>query len=365
MIPVLDLKTQYASIRSEIDAVLQTVLQSTEFILGPAVRELERSVADYCECAHGIGVASGTDALRLTLAALGIGPGDEVITTPFTYIATANTISHCGATPVFVDIDPRSFNLAPEAVERAIASRTKAIVPVHLYGHPAEMDPILQLADAHGLAVVEDGAQAIGARYRGRRVGSFGIAGCLSFYPTKNLGAYGDGGMIVTRDPKLAEQLDVLRRQGGRRKYHADVLGFNSRLDSIQAAILSVKLRHLEAWNNSRRELARRYNRLLADLPLTTPSEIGEVEHVYHQYTIRVSQRDALAAHLKSRGIGTMIYYPVPLHLQALYLGSESTQVSLPHAEQAAQEVLSLPMYPELSSAQQDQIAAAIREFLD
>ena len=384
MIPVLDLKAQYAAIEQEIDAAIKEVLLSGQFILGPAVRELEQKVAAYCGCKYGVGVASGTDALRLTLTELGIGPGDEVITTPFTFIATANTISHCGAKPVFVDIDPRTYNIDPAAIQKAITKRTKAIVPVHLYGQPADMDPIMDLAEAHGLYVIEDAAQAIGARYYSRRktnderprdecsslvvdhwslVGSIANAGCLSFYPTKNLGAYGDGGMVVTNDAALAEKVDILRRQGGKRKYHAEVLGFNSRLDTLQAVILGVKLKYLDGWNEARRQVAQRYNELLAGLPVTTPHESPDIYHVYHQYTIRVQERDALAAYLKERGIGTMVYYPVPLHLQGLYADLGYGEGSLPASEAARREVLSLPMYPELTEARQQEIAKAIREF--
>ncbi len=363
MIPVLDLKAQYESIKDEIDIAIGEVLESTQFILGPAVRDLEEHVAAHCGCKYGIGVASGTDALRLTLAALGIGPGDEVITTPFTFIATGNTISRSGATPVFVDIDPRTSNIDPAAIEEAITERTKAIVPVHLYGQPADMDPIMELAEVNGLYVVEDAAQAIGAHYKGRQVGCIGQAGCLSFYPTKNLGGYGDGGMVVTNDASLAEKIDVLRRHGSKKKYHADVLGFNSRLDSLQAAILAVKLEHLDDWNEARRRLAERYNQLLADLPVTTPYESPDVYHVYHQYTIRAPQRDALVAYLKERGIGTMIYYPVPLHLQGLYASLGYAEGSLPISEIASREVLSLPMYPELTGDQQILITDTAREF--
>ncbi|MEM4203714.1 MAG: DegT/DnrJ/EryC1/StrS family aminotransferase [Candidatus Methanomethylicaceae archaeon] len=398
MIPVLDLKAQYESIKDEIDAAIKEVLLSGQFILGPAVRELEDKVAAYCGCKYGVGVASGTDALRLTLTALGIGPGDEVITTPFTFIATANTISHCGARPVFVDIDPRTYNIDPNQLEDLLVGRAsvvlrrpKAIVPVHLYGQPADMDPIMELAERYGLFVVEDCAQAIGARYRSRRmtnderpmgdehssfvvghsasighwspVGSIGHAGCLSFFPSKNLGAYGDGGMVVTNDAALAEKVDILRRQGSKKKYHAEVLGFNSRLDTLQAAILGVKLKYLDGWNEARRRVAQRYNELLAGLPVTTPYESPDVYHVYHQYTIRAPQRDALAAYLKERGIGTMVYYPVPLHLQKLYADLGYGEGSLPASEAAAREVLSLPMYPELTEAQQYEIAEAIREF--
>lgn len=363
MIPILDLKAQYESIKDEIDAAMAGVLESAQFILGPAVRDLEQRVAAYCECQYGVGVASGTDALRLTLTALGIGPGDEVITTPFTFIATANTISHCSARPVFVDIDPRTYNIDPTAIEAAVTERTKAIVPVHLYGQPADMDPVMELAEAHGLYVIEDAAQAIGARYKGQRVGSMGHAGCLSFYPTKNLGAYGDGGMVVTNDATLAEKVDVLRRQGSKKKYHAEVLGFNSRLDSLQAAILEVKLKYVDGWNEARRRVAERYNELLADLPVTTPYESPDVHHVYHQYTIRAPQRDALAAYLKERGIGTMIYYPLPLHLQGLYASLGYGEGTLPESEAASRKAMSLPMYPELTEAQQQEVARAIREF--
>ena len=365
MIPVLDLKAQYAAIEQEIDGAIKGVLLSTEFILGPAVRDLEQRVAAYCECRYGVGVASGTDALRLTLTALGIGPGDEVITTPFTFIATANTISHCGARPVFVDIDPRTYNIDPAKIEGAITQRTRAIVPVHLYGQPADMDPIMRLAEKHRLYVIEDAAQAIGARYKGRRVGSIGHAGCLSFYPTKNLGAYGDGGMVVTNDAALAEKIDILRRQGGKKKYHAEVLGFNSRLDTLQAAILRVKLNYLDAWNEARRRVAQRYNELLAGLPVTTPYESSDVYHVYHQYTIRAPQRNALAAYLKERGIGTMVYYPVPLHLQGLYASLGYKEGDLPESEAASREVLSLPMYPEITEEQQRMVTEAIRGFYE
>ena len=363
MIPILDLKAQYAAIQQEIDAAIKEVLLSTQFILGPAVRELEQRVAAYCGCQYGVGVASGTDALRLTLMALGIGPGDEVITTPFTFIATANTISHCGARPVFVDIDSRTYNIDATTIKAAVTERTKAILPVHLYGQPADMDPIMELAEAHGLYVIEDAAQAIGARYKGRRLGSMGHAGCLSFYPTKNLGAYGDGGMVVTNDAGLAEKVDVLRRQGGKRKYHAEVLGFNSRLDNLQAAILGVKLKYLDGWNEARRRVAQCYNELLADLPVTTPYESPDAYHVYHQYTIRAPQREDLAAYLKECGIGTMTYYPVPLHLQRLYASLGHGEGNLPVSEAASREVFSLPMYPELTRAQQTSIARTIREF--
>lgn len=365
MIPILDLKTQYDQLRDEIAAAIQGVLESGAFVLGPDVKALEQEVADYCRCRHGVGVASGTDALRLSLAALEIGAGDEVITTPFTFVATANTISHSGARPVFVDIDPLTYNLDPALVAAAVTPATKAIVPVHLYGQPAEMDAIMAIAEQHGLAVIEDAAQAIGAEYQGRRAGSIGHVGCLSFYPTKNLGAYGDAGMVVTNDAALADKLDVLRRQGGKTKYFHQVLGFNSRLDTMQAAVLRVKLRYLERWQEARRAAARRYTELLAasGAPVVTPYVRPDVRHVYHQYTIRAPQRDALAQHLQQRGVGTMIYYPLPLHLQGLYRDLGMAGGSLPHAEAAGHEVLSLPMFPELSAAQQEEIVAAIAEF--
>lgn len=362
-VPILDLKLQYHSLHSEIAEALQRVLDSGQFVLGPEVSALEEEIAAYCETAYAVGVASGTDALRLSLAALGIGPGDEVITTPFTFVATANTISHCGATPVFVDIEPRTYNLDPKAVAAAITSRTRAIVPVHLYGQPADMDPILHLSERHGLYVIEDAAQAIGAQYRGRPAGSLGICGCLSFYPTKNLGAYGDAGMVVTNDAALAQRIDLLRRQGSANRYYHEVLGFNSRLDSLQAAVLRVKLRHLDYWQERRRLLATRYDELLAEYPVTTPYVRPDVRHVFHQYTIRTPRRDELAAFLRERGIGSMVYYPLPLHRQRLYAGLNLTEGSLPISEAAGREVLSLPMYPELDDAQQRSVALAIGQF--
>lgn len=365
MIPLVDLKAQYLSLEQEIDAAIKEVLLGGQFILGPSVQKLEEEVAAYCGCKYGVGVASGTDALRLTLTALGIGPGDEVITTPFTFIATANTISHCGAKPVFVDIDPKTYNIDPAAIQKAISKRTKAIVPVHLYGQPVDMDPIMDLAEKYGLYVIEDIAQAMGARYKGRRVGSIGHAGALSFFPSKNLGAYGDGGMVVTNDAVLAEKIDILRKQGSKKKYYAEVLGFNSRLDTLQAAILSVKLKHLDSWNEARRQRAKRYNELLSGLPVITPYEAPDVYHVYHQYTIRTKERDALAAHLKERGISTMVYYPLPLHLQRVFADLGYGEGSFPESETASREVLSLPMYPELTEAEQQEVVRAIRGFYE
>jgi len=364
MIPVLDLKAQYRSIEQEVNEAIREVLLSADFVLGASVRGLETQLAQYCECRHAVGVASGTDALRLALTALGIGPGDEVITSPFTFIATANTISHCGAKPVFVDIDPQTFNLSAAAVEDAVTARTKAIVPVHLYGQAADLEPILALARKKSLSVIEDCAQAIGARYQGRAVGSFGDAGCLSFYPSKNLGAYGDGGMVLTNDSSLAEKVDVLRRQGSRKKYQADILGFNSRLDTIQAAVLAVKLKYLDRWNEQRNRAAGRYKELLQGLPVELPFEAKNRSHVYHQYTIRTAHRDQLALHLKQRGIGTMVYYPIPIHQQNIYASAGETPF-LPNAEAAASEVLSLPIYPEITDEQLAAVSGAIRDFFN
>jgi dTDP-4-amino-4,6-dideoxygalactose transaminase len=360
-IPVLDLQAQYSAIKPEIDAAIAGVIERTEFVLGPSVKQLESSVAEFCECDFGVGVASGTDALLLALMAAGVRPGDEVVTTSFSFIATANTISRCGATPVFVDVEPDTLNLDQDQVSDRITERTKAIVPVHLFGHPADIGRLMEIADARGIVVIEDAAQAIGARYRGRRVASFGRAGCLSFYPTKNLGAYGDGGMVVTNDATMAEQVDILRRHGSKTKYHADVLGMNSRLDAIQAALLSAKLAHLDEWNDMRRRVAIRYGELLADLPVELPVEKPYAQHVYHQYTIQTDRRDELAAFLKDRAIGTMIYYPVPLHKQRLYMDHASE--SYPVAERASSRVLSLPIYPELTEDQTQTVATAIRDF--
>jgi dTDP-4-amino-4,6-dideoxygalactose transaminase len=363
MIPVLDLGKQYEGIRTEMEEAVQGVLESGYYILGPNVKALEQEIAAYCNCGFGVGVASGTDALRLTLEALAIGPGDEVVTTPFTFVATANTISRSGATPVFADIDPQTFNLDPILVERAITERTKAILVVHLFGQLAAMEALMELGLRYDLPVIEDSAQAIGASYDGQRACSFGVAGCLSFYPTKNLGACGDGGMVITCNPNMAEEIDLLRRHGGRVKYHHERVGYNSRLDELQAAILRVKFRHLDEWIEARRYLAGRYNELLAGLPVKTPHEAPGMRHVYHQYTIRAPRRNELQAFLEERGIGVMIYYPVPLHLQEMYADMDQGRGSFPEAERAAEEVLSLPIYPELTDEQIGEVADAIGRF--
>lgn len=362
MIPIADLKTQYKRLKSEIDAAMQSAAADAAYILGPNVRAFEKEMAEYCGVARGIGVGNGTDALHLALRALRIGPGDEVITTPFTFVATTEAIGIVGATPVFVDIDPTSFNIDPERIEQAITRRTRAILPVHLYGQPCEMKPIMAIARSYNLRVVEDAAQAVGAAYRGARACSFGDVGCLSFFPSKNLGCFGDGGMAVTNDPDLADRIDMLRRHGGKVKYHHSELGVNSRLDEIQAAILRVKFKHLEEWNGARRRVAYRYNKALIDVrSVTTPSEIADVSAVYHQYTIRVRNRDRVQARLREYGIQTMIYYPVPLHLQEVHSAMGHRYGDFPHAEAAAESCLSLPIFPELTEAQQDEVVDRLR----
>ena len=353
-IPMVDFKAQYKSIEKEIDATIKEVLLSGQYILGPVVKEFEEQVAAYCGVKYAIGVASGSDALILALRALDIGPGDEVITTPFTFVATAHAIVHCGAKPVFVDIEPDTFNINPALIEPAITKSTKAIIPVHLYGHPANMDPIMSIAEACNLYVVEDAAQAFGARYNGKQVGSIGHIGCFSFFPTKNLGCYGDGGMVVTDNPDIADEVDILRRQGCREKYHAEMIGYNSRLDAIQAAILKVKLKYVDLWNEQRRDVAHRYNELLSGSSVQTPAEAPYAYHVYHQYTIRCADRDSIFNSFKEREIGAMIYYPVPLHLQKLFACLGYKEGYLPESEQASREVLSLPIFPELTNEEQE-----------
>jgi dTDP-4-amino-4,6-dideoxygalactose transaminase len=350
-IPMLDLKAEYALFEPQLTQSLQAVLQSTQFILGPQASALEQEVADYCGVGHGVAVANGTDALHLALRALGIGPGHEVITSAFTFIGTAEPISYCGATPVFVDIEPGTFNIDPAAVEAAITPRTRAVIPVHLFGQCADLVRLRAICEQHRLALVEDCAQAIGADWEGTRCGGVGVAGCFSFYPSKNLGCYGDGGMVVTRDAKLAQELRVLRNHGSRTRYHHHVIGYNCRLDEMQAAILRVKLAYLDKLNALRREKAHAYNRLLAGASVVTPREHGKGMHVYHQYTLRSAKRDAVKAALDAAKIGSMIYYPIPLHRQDVYQ-EMCRGVGLPHAEQAAASVVSLPLFPMLTEAQ-------------
>ena len=360
-IPILDLKAQYETIREEIQAAIDGVLEKQHFILGPEVKALEAEVARYCGRKYGIGVASGTDALILGLKAVGIGPGDKVIVPSFSFIATADAVSALGAEPVFADIDPETFNLDPSLIEPLIDARTKAIVPVHLYGQAADMGPILKLAKAHNLKVVEDTAQALGATYECRRAAAFVDVGCISFFPSKNLGAYGDGGMIVTDSEEIYRHLTSLRAHGSARKYFSEEQGWNSRLDELQAAILRVKLRYLDEWGSRRRTAALRYQRLLKDvtevaLPICDP----RCEHVFHQYTIRVANRDQVQKQLAEQGVSTMVYYPVPIHLQPIYASLGLGPGSLPHTETACREVLSLPIFPELTDKQADYVAEAL-----
>lgn len=362
-IPMVDLKLQYQTIKSEIEpAVLQSMADAA-YINGPDVGNFERDMMSFLDVKHCIGVANGTDALHIAIRALGIGPGDEVITTAFTFIATGGTISLTGARPVFVDIDPASYNIDPKAIEKAITPRTKAIVPVHLFGQAADMTAIMEIANKHGLAVVEDCAQAAGATWKGRQVGTIGTVGCFSFFPSKNLGCFGDGGMVVSNDEKLAQKIRAIASHGSRVKYHNEVLGFNSRLDTVQAAILRVKLRHLAEWNRKRQQAAAWYHEALAPLGLPLPRPVSaDGTHVYHQYTIRSAARDGIRDHLQKLGIASMIYYPIPLHRQELYRGLEYGEGSFPHSEKAAGEVLSLPMYPELTRDQVQTVAAGVAE---
>lgn len=363
MIPLVDLQAQYELIKDEIDSAIQQVLKSGQFILGSHLKALEEEIAAHCHTEYAVGVASGTDALHLSLLACSIGPGDEVITTPFTFIATAEAISQAGATPAFVDIDPRTFNIGVDKIEEKITPRTKAILPVHLYGQPVDIDEIITLAENHNLKIIEDCAQAIGAEYRGKRVGSFGDAGCLSFFPSKNLGCYGDGGMVVTNNPEIAERIRLLRTHGSKQKYYHTLLGFNSRLDEIQAAILRVKLRHLDEWNARRQEIAALYQALLKDARVTTPYLAPERKHIYHQYTIRVTKRDELQKKLRQLEIASAVYYPLPLHLQEVYKSLGYPEGSLPESERAAKEALSLPMFPELKEEEISKISFEVNKY--
>lgn len=362
MIPMVDLKTQYARLREEIDAAVHGVLESTAFILGPEVRAFEEEVAAYLGVAHAIGCASGTDALHLALRAAGIGEGDEVITSPFTFIATAEAICYTGARPVFVDIDPRTFNITEETIAAAISERTKAVLPVHLFGQPANLPAIAALCAEHDLLLIEDCAQSFGARIGDRQTGSFGLAGAFSFFPSKNLGAFGDGGLVTTQSEALAERVRVLRNHGSRIRYHHDVIGYNSRLDELQAAILRVKLRHVDTFNAGRRRVAALYSELLGGV-VETPFEDGIGNHVYHQYTILSDRRTELVTALQLAGIASAIYYPVPLHRQEVFADT-GRDLHLPIAETVAARCLSLPIYPELEEATVRRIAAVIQTTL-
>ena len=365
-VPLLDLHAQYAAIRPEIDAAIQRVLDTQHFILGPEVQALEKEVAEYSQCAYGIGVSSGSDALLAALMALEIGPGDEVITTPYSFFATAGAVVRLGARPVFVDIDPRTYNIDPVGIERALTPRTRALLPVHLYGQMADMEPILEIARDRGLYVIEDAAQAIGAEYHGRRAGSLGHIGCLSFFPSKNLGAYGDAGMIVTNDAQLAERLYLLRAHGAKPKYYHRLVGGNFRLDALQAAILRAKFKHLDEWTAARQRNAENYRRLFAAAgldDLRLPLDAGYGRHIYNQFVINLAERDALIAHLKERQIGCEVYYPLPLHLQDCFADLGYRRGDFPASEAAALHSLAIPVYPELSAARQEIVVDAIIEF--
>ena len=364
-IPQFDLSDQYAAVGAEIRTAIERVLSSQQFVLGREGAAFEEEIAVLCGVAHGVGVASGTDALILALRACGVQAGDEVLLPTYTFVATGSAVSALGAKPVFVDIRPETYNLDASELERRVTSRTRAIIAVHLYGLAADMDPILAFAKSRKLPLIEDCAQAIGALYKSRRAGSFGDAACFSFYPTKNLGAYGDAGMVVSNSAELAAHLGTLRNHGQTAKYRSSEPGWNSRLDEMQAAVLRVKLRHLAEWQGTRRSHAAEYTHLLQQVPgIMPPHEPEGLEHVYHQYTIRTEQRDALQRHLAARRIGTTVYYPYPLHLQPLYAHVGHRAGDFPHAERAAQEVLSLPMYPELRKDQIAHVVEAIAEFM-
>jgi len=365
-IPPFDLSEQFKSIGAEINQAVLEVLASGRYIGGATIENFETQFAQYIGSETAIACNSGTDALFLALRALGIGAGDEVITTPFTFIATAETISAVGATPVFIDIDPKTFNLDLDQIESAITEKTKAIIPVHLFGQPVDMTRLMVIANAHNLLVIEDCAQATGAEWAGKRVGSIGQIGCFSFYPTKNLGACGDGGAITTNDPQIAAKLKMLRDHGRYSGYYHEELGVNSRLDAVQAVILQIKLRYLDRWNQQRQEIADRYHSLLAPVPgITAPSAIKGGRSVWNQYTIRVEHdRDKLRADLQTKGVTTMIYYPLPLHLQPVYQSLGYQPGQLPESDRAANQVLSLPMFPELSHEQQDQIVYSLKDCL-
>ena len=376
-VPLLDLKAHHQPLRKELLAALEQILDKNNFILGNEVAELEEKIAAYCQVRFGVGVSSGTDALLVALMALDIKSGDEVITTPLSFFATVGVIVRLGARPVFVDIDPVTYNLDPARLEAAISPRTRAIMPVHLYGQCADMDPILEIATRRGLAVVEDAAQAIGSEYRaGRRAGSMGVAGCLSFFPSKNLGGLGDGGMVVTNDQTLAERLRILRVHGAKPKYYHRVVGGNFRLDTLQAAVLNVKLGYLDRWTALRQQHAELYEKLFRDaglvdekkvrLPKPVYKEAGIAHyHIYNQFVIGVSNRDQLQAHLKAKGIGTEVYYPVPLHRQECFSGLGYREGDFPEAERASRELLALPIYPELTEDQQHYVVQSVREWFE
>ena len=365
-IPLLDLRAQYTSIKADVDAAIAEVMQSQHFILGPKVEQCEKTIAAYSACSHAVGVSSGSDALLACLMAENIGPGDEVITTPYTFFATVGAIARVGATPVFVDIDPETYNIDAPQISSKITNRTRAIIPVHLYGQMADMETVMEVADAYGLVVIEDAAQAIGAEHKGRRAGSIGHYGCFSFFPSKNLGAAGDGGMVVTNDADRAERLRRIRAHGSKPKYYHKLIGGNFRLDALQAAVVSAKLPHLDDWTAARQRNARKYNELFAavGLPIRPPAVVVE-RHIFNQYVIRVSERDQLQAFLKQKGVGTEVYYPVPLHRQECFAYLGHAAGAFPESEQAAEQTLALPVYPELTDSQARYVVDCVCEFFE
>ena len=362
-VPLLDLKRQYATIKTEVDEAIARVLSHTQFILGPEVKQFEENLAAYCESQFAVGCASGTDALLLSLRACDVGPGDEVITSSFSFFATGGAISRLGATPIFVDILPDSYNIDPALIEAKITPRTKVIMPVHLFGQCADMDAISQLAKRHNLKIVEDAAQAIGAKYKNKKAGTLGDLGCFSFFPSKNLGAYGDAGAVITDDSEMADKIRMLRVHGSRKKYYHETVGYNSRLDTFQAAILCAKLNHLDRWTNKRREYAKFYSERFSHLPLRTPSEGKDTFNIFHQYTLAVSNREQLKDFLKQKQIGFDTYYPLPLHQQECYRQLAQSNGSLPMAEKKSEEVISLPIFPELTQAELDYVSDCIIGF--
>ena len=364
-IPMVDLVNQYHRIKKEIDRAIKDVLESGRFIMGPMVTAFEEEMASYCGVKYGIACASGTDALMMALMASGVSSGDEVITTPFTFVATAEVIALLGAKPVYVDIEPDTYLIDPDKIEEAVTSKTKAIIPVHLYGQSADMDKINTIAKKHKLVVIEDACQAVGATYKGEKVCSLGDIGCLSFFPSKNLGAFGDGGMVLTSNEALAEKLRMIRNHGSEKRYHHTILGLNSRLDALQAAILMVKLRHLDEWNEARKDRAALYSELLKNTDVTTPVIKDTNEHVFHQYSIRVKNRNGLQKYLEQFGIATAIHYPIPLHLQPAFQELKQKKKRFPIAEKTAEEIISLPMYPELKEEAIEFIAGKIIEFTE
>jgi dTDP-4-amino-4,6-dideoxygalactose transaminase len=362
-VPYLDLRAQMKPLRAELDAAIARTLDNCSFCLGPDVAQFEKNFATFCGAQHALGFNSGTSALHVAMLLLGVGPGDEVITTPYTFIATSWAISYCGAKPVYVDIDEATFNLDPKLIEKAITPKTKAVLPVHLYGQPFDVDAVAAVCKKHNLPFVEDAAQAHGAKYKGKSIGTFGAVSCFSFYPAKNLGACGEGGALVTNDPALAARAKSLREHGSTVRYHHDEVGYNYRLEGMQGAVLGVKLKHLEHWTRDRQRVAARYAELLAGTPLQLPAVTAGNESAWHLYTVRSARRDELKKHLDANGIGNAVHYPMPLHLQKVYANLGHRAGDFPVAEKASREVLSLPMFPELTEAQIQRVAAVVKDF--